>query len=70
MSELRQRGFIVIDGPFSFSEIAEIERDYDHSLAVTPNAQIKRGRASTTASPSERTFRAAIVSTESCQRPT
>jgi ectoine hydroxylase-related dioxygenase (phytanoyl-CoA dioxygenase family) len=46
MSELRKCGFIVIDGPFSFNEIAEIARDYDHSLAVTPDAQMKRGRTS------------------------
>jgi hypothetical protein len=47
MSELRRRGFIVTDGPFSFSEIANIAKDYDHSLAGTPDAQIKRGRTST-----------------------
>jgi hypothetical protein len=47
MSELRQRGFVVTDGPFSFSEIANLARDYDHSFAVTPDAQIKRGRTST-----------------------
>jgi hypothetical protein len=47
MSELRRREFIVIDGPFSFNEIAEIAREYDHSLAVTPDARMKRGRTST-----------------------
>jgi hypothetical protein len=47
MSELRQRGFIVTDGPFALNEIAKIARDYDHSFAVTPHAQIKRGRTST-----------------------
>jgi hypothetical protein len=47
MSELRQRGFMVTDGPFSVSEIAKIAEDYDRSLAVTPSAQIKRGRTST-----------------------
>jgi len=47
MSELRQRGFMVTDGPFSFDEIARIASDHDRSLAVTPDAQIKRGRTST-----------------------
>lgn len=47
MSELWQRGVIAVDGPFSFNEITEIASDYDHSLAVTPDAQIKRGRTST-----------------------
>jgi hypothetical protein len=47
MSALRQRGFMVADGPFSLNEIAKIARDYDHSFAVTPDAQIKRGRTST-----------------------
>jgi hypothetical protein len=47
MSELRQSGFIVIDGPFAFNEIPEIARDYDDAFAVTPEAQIKHGRTST-----------------------
>jgi hypothetical protein len=47
MGELRQRGFMVADGPFSCDEIAEIARDYDHSFVVTPDAQIKRGRTTT-----------------------
>jgi hypothetical protein len=47
MSELRQSGFVVIDGPFSFNDIANFARAYDHSFAVTPDAQIKRGRTST-----------------------
>jgi hypothetical protein len=47
MSELRQRGFVVTDGPFSFNEISNFARDYDHSFAVTPDARIKRGRTST-----------------------
>ena len=47
MRELRRRGFIVTDGPFSFNEIAKIAKDYDHSFAVTPDVQIKRGRTST-----------------------
>jgi hypothetical protein len=47
MSELRQRGFMVTDGPFSIHEIAKVAKDYDHSFAITPDAQIKRGRTST-----------------------
>jgi len=47
MSELRQRGFIVTDGPYSFNEIGKIAKDYDHSFRVTPAARIKRGRTST-----------------------
>jgi hypothetical protein len=47
MSNLHQRGFIVTDGPFSFDETGRIARDYDHSFAVTPDTQIKRGRTST-----------------------
>jgi len=47
MRELRRRGFIVTDGPFSFNEIAKIAKDYDHSFAVTPDVQIKRGGTST-----------------------
>jgi Phytanoyl-CoA dioxygenase (PhyH) len=47
MSELRKRGFIVTDGPFSFNDVAKIAQDYDHSFAVTSDAQIKRGRTST-----------------------
>jgi hypothetical protein len=47
MSELRQRGFIVTNGPFSFNEVGMIAKDYDHLFAVTPDAQIKRGRTST-----------------------
>jgi hypothetical protein len=47
MSKLLQRGFIVTDGPYSFNEIVNVASDYDHSFAVTPDAQIKRGRTST-----------------------
>ncbi len=47
MTELRQRGFMVADGPFSCNEIVKIANDYDHSLAVTPEAQIRRGLTST-----------------------
>ncbi len=47
MSDLQQRGFIVTDGPFSFDETGRIPREYDRSFAVTPDAQIKRGRTST-----------------------
>jgi hypothetical protein len=47
MSNLLQRGFIVTDGPYSFNEIVNVASDYDHSFAVTPDAQIKRGRTST-----------------------
>ena len=47
MSELRQLGFMVTDGPFSINEIAKIAKDYDRSFAITPDAQIKRGRTST-----------------------
>jgi hypothetical protein len=47
VSELQQRGFMVIDGPFSFNEIAEVAKNYDRSFAFTPDAQIKRGRTST-----------------------
>jgi hypothetical protein len=47
MSALRRRGFMVADGPFRFNEIAKIASDYDHAFAVTPDAQIKRGRIST-----------------------
>jgi Phytanoyl-CoA dioxygenase (PhyH) len=47
MSELRQRGFMVTDGPFAINESAKIAKDYDRSFAITPDAQIKRGRTST-----------------------
>src|ERR1700688_4112814 len=47
MSELRQRGFMVTDGPFAINEGAKIAKDYDRSFAITPDAQIKRGRTST-----------------------
>jgi len=47
MSALRQRGFMVIDGPFPIDQIARIAKDYDGSFALTPDAQIKRGRTST-----------------------
>jgi hypothetical protein len=47
MSELRQRGFVVTDGPFAINEIGKIATDYDRSFAITPDAQIKRGRTST-----------------------
>ena len=47
MSELRQRGFVVTDGPFAINEIGKIAKDYDRSFAITPDAQIKRGRTST-----------------------
>jgi hypothetical protein len=47
MSELRQHGFMVTDGPFSLDEIAKVAKDYDHQFAVAPDAQIKRGRTST-----------------------
>jgi hypothetical protein len=46
MSELRQRGFMVTDGPFSPDEIARIASDYDGSLAATSDRQVKRGRTS------------------------
>jgi hypothetical protein len=46
MSELPQRGFMVTDGPFAIDEIAAIAEDYDRSLAITPAAQIRRGRTS------------------------
>jgi len=47
MSELRQRRFIVANGPFSCNESGRIATDYDHVFAVTPDAQIKHGRTST-----------------------
>jgi hypothetical protein len=47
MTELRQHGFMVTDGPFSIDEIAKIAKDYDRSCVVTPDPQIKRGRTST-----------------------
>jgi hypothetical protein len=47
MSELRQCGFIVIDGPFSAPETSEIAKTYDRLFAFAPNALIKRGRTST-----------------------
>jgi hypothetical protein len=47
MSELRQRGFMVNDGPFASHEIANIAENYNRSFASTPDAQIKRGRTST-----------------------
>jgi hypothetical protein len=47
MSEWWQRGFMIADGPFSCNEIAKVARDYDRSFAVTPDAQIKRGRTTT-----------------------
>ncbi len=47
MSELRQRGFMVTDGPFAINEIAKIAKDYDRSLTMAPDAQIKHGRTST-----------------------
>jgi hypothetical protein len=46
MSELRQRGFMVTDGPFAINEIAKVAEDYDRSFAVAPDAQTKRGRTS------------------------
>jgi hypothetical protein len=47
MSDLRQRGFVVTDGPFAINEISKIATDYDRSFAITPDAQIKRRRTST-----------------------
>jgi Phytanoyl-CoA dioxygenase (PhyH) len=47
MSELRRRGFMVTEGPFSLDEIAGIAADYDRSLAVSPDGHIERGRTST-----------------------
>jgi ectoine hydroxylase-related dioxygenase (phytanoyl-CoA dioxygenase family) len=37
----------VTDGPFAINETAKIAKDYDRSFAITPGAQIKRGRTST-----------------------
>lgn len=47
MSELRQRGFVVTEGPFSFIDIAGIAKGYDRSFVVAPDGEIKRGRTST-----------------------
>jgi hypothetical protein len=47
VTELRQRGFTLTDGPFSIDEIGKIAKDYDRSCALTPDAQVKRGRTST-----------------------
>jgi hypothetical protein len=47
MSELRQSGFVVTEGPFAFNKISKIAADYDRSFALTPAARIKRGRTST-----------------------
>ena len=47
MSELRRRGFMVIDGPFAIDEVAWVAEDYDGSFAGATDAQIRRGRTST-----------------------
>jgi Phytanoyl-CoA dioxygenase (PhyH) len=47
MSELRQRGFVVTEGPFSFTDMAEIAKGYDRSFVVAPDGEIKRGQTST-----------------------
>lgn len=47
MTELRQRGFMVIGGPFAIDEIAKVADDYDRAFATAPDAQIERGRTST-----------------------